>query len=159
MHLYEFSYNNTYQASIGMAPFEALYGRPCRTPSCWAEVADTVATGPEVIQDHIEKVRQIRQRLQAVQDWQRKYTDPHRRVVEFRTGKFNYLRVSPRKGHRRFGFKGKLAPRYTGPFEIMERIGKVAYRLALPPQLAGIHDVFHISMLRRCEGITRQLID
>ena len=68
LHLCEFAYNNSYQASLGMAPFEALYGRPCRTPSCWAELADTVALGPEVVQDHAEKVRLIRQRLQAAKD-------------------------------------------------------------------------------------------
>ncbi|XP_042467225.1 uncharacterized protein LOC122050384 [Zingiber officinale] len=82
-------------------------------------------------------------------DRQKSYADRRRRPLEFSVGDHVFLRVSPTKGVKRFGLRGKLAPRYIGPFEILERIGAVAYRLALPPSLSGVHDVFHVSMLRR----------
>ncbi|XP_024030689.1 uncharacterized protein LOC112094320 [Morus notabilis] len=88
-----------------MAPFEALYGRPCRSPVCWLEPEDRLTTGPDVIQENDEKIA--------------------------------------------FGVKGKLAPRYIGPFPIVQRVGVVAYRLALPPESSHVHDVFHVSMLRK----------
>ena len=146
--LCEFVYNNSYQASIQMAPFEALYGRPYRSPACWAEPEDRVTVGPEIVIDHTEKVRQIRHRLQAAQDRQKKYFDQYHRGLEYAKDDFVYLKVSPRKGQQRFGMKGKLAPRFIGPFKIKNRVGKVAYELELPPQLSGVHPVFHISMLR-----------
>ncbi|KAK9125672.1 hypothetical protein Scep_014518 [Stephania cephalantha] len=146
--LCEFAYNNSYQASIEMAPFEALYGRPCRSPSCWAEPEDRNLLGPEIVVDHTEKVRQIRQKLKGAQERQKKYADMYRSDLTYDEGALVYLKVSPRKGHHRFGLKGKLAPRFIGPFKIKKRVGKVAYELELPPQMSGIHQVFHISMLR-----------
>ncbi|KAK9156418.1 hypothetical protein Sjap_003898 [Stephania japonica] len=148
LHLCEFAYNNSYQASIGMAPFEALYGRPCRSPSCWAEPEDVTAIGPEIVVDHTEKIRQIRLRLKGAQERQKKYYDLYHGELEYRVGDFVYLKVSPLKGHKRFGIKGKLAPRFIGPFRVVKRVGKVAYELELPPPMLGIHHVFHISMLR-----------
>ena len=150
LHLAEFAYNNSYQASIGMAPFEALYGRPCRSPVCWAEPEDRVILGPDEIRDSNEKVAVIRDRLRAAQSRQKSYADRRRRPLEFAVGDFVLLRVSPRKGTMRFGVSGKLAPRYIGPFEITQRVGVVAYRLDLPPELSHVHDVFHVSMLRKC---------
>ncbi|XP_058008044.1 uncharacterized protein LOC131182502, partial [Hevea brasiliensis] len=132
-----------------MAPYEALYGRKCRSPVCWDEVGERRLTRPELIQLTLEKVRQIRDRLLTAQSRQRSYADPKRKDVEFMIGDHVFLRVSPMKGIMRFGKKGKLSPRFVGPFEILERIGAVAYRLALPPGFAHVHPVFHISMLRK----------
>ncbi|KAK9749517.1 hypothetical protein RND81_02G131200 [Saponaria officinalis] len=147
--LIEFSYNNSYHASLGCAPFEALYGRKCRSPFCWNDASDNLGVGPQVIQDQIQDIKIIRKKLQAAQDRQQKYADKSRRSVEFTVGDKVFLKVSPMKGVRRFGLKGKLSPKYIGPYEILERIGEVAYRLALPPNLSKVHDVFHVSQLRR----------
>ena len=149
--LVEFAYNNSYQASIGMAPYEALYGRPCRSPISWAEVGEAVVLGLEMVRKTTEKVNLIKSRLLTAQSRQKSYADRRRRPLEFSVGDYIFLKVSPRKGISRFGVRGKLAPRYIGPFKILEKIGEVAYRLALPVQLAGVHNVFHVSMLRRYE--------
>ena len=105
--------------------------------------------GPDFIQESIEKVKLIRERLKAAQSRQKSYADTRRRNLEFETGNHVFLKISPIKGIYRFGIKGKLSPRYVGPFEILERVGKVSYKLALPPALASVHNVFHISMLRK----------
>ncbi|WVZ70534.1 LOW QUALITY PROTEIN: hypothetical protein U9M48_019194 [Paspalum notatum var. saurae] len=110
----EFSYNNSYQASLKKSPFEALYGRRCRTPL------------------------------------QRSYADVRRRDLSFKVDDHVYLKVSPMRGIRRFNMKGKLSPRYIGPFKILEKKGEVAYRLELAPSLSGVHDVFHVSQLKKC---------
>ena len=147
--LMEFAYNNSYQTSIGMAPYEALYGRKCRTPVCWDEVGERKLIGPEIVQITSEKIQLIRQRLKIANDRQKSYADNRRRDLEFEIGDKVFLKISPWKGVLRFGKRGKLSPRYIGPYEIVERVGKVAYRLRLPEDLARIHDVFHVSMLRK----------
>ncbi|KAH9685255.1 Endonuclease [Citrus sinensis] len=147
--LMEFAYNNSYQASIEMAPYEALYSRKCRTPVCWDEVGERRLFGPELVQDTNEKIQLIRDRLKVAQDRQKSYADKRRRELEFEVGDRVFIRISPWKGVLRFGKRGKLSPRYIGPYEIVERIGPLAYRLALPPELSRIHDVFHVSMLRK----------
>ncbi|KAJ0814449.1 putative nucleotidyltransferase, Ribonuclease H [Helianthus annuus] len=148
--LVEFSYNNSYHTSIQAAPFEALYGRKCRSPLCWAEVGDSQITGPEIVVDATEKIAQIRQRMAAARDRQKAYTDKRRKPLEFEVGDRVLLKVSPWKGVVRFGKRGKLNPRYVGPFEILEKIGKVAYKLNLPAELGAVHNVFHVSNLKKC---------
>ncbi|XP_058219425.1 uncharacterized protein LOC131329998 [Rhododendron vialii] len=130
--LVEFAYNNSYQSSIEMAPYEALYGRPCRSSVCWTELGKAMLVGLDLIKETSESMRAIPQRLLEAQ----KRTTEH---------------VSPRRGLPHFGQKGKLSPHFIGPFDIIEKIGEVAYRLALPPRLLGVHDVFHVSMLQKYE--------
>ncbi|GKB08078.1 putative reverse transcriptase domain-containing protein [Tanacetum coccineum] len=148
--LAEFSYNNSYHTSIRCAPFEALYGRKCRSPVLWAEIGEGSLIGPELVQETTDKVVVIKERLQAARDRQKSYADNRRKPLEFEVGDRVMLKVSPWKGVVRFGKKGKLAPRYVGPFEILERIGPVAYRLRLPEELSGVHDTFHVSNLKKC---------
>ncbi|KAL0534457.1 hypothetical protein IC582_028748 [Cucumis melo] len=149
LHLMEFAYNNSYQATIGMAPFEALYGKCCRSPVCWGEVGEQRLMGPELIQSTNEAIQKIRSRMQTTQSRQKSYADVRRKDLEFDVGDKVFLKVAPMKGVLRFERRGKLSPRFVGPFEILERIGPVAYRLALPPSLSTVHDVFHVSMLRK----------
>ncbi|GJZ05833.1 putative reverse transcriptase domain-containing protein [Tanacetum coccineum] len=148
--LVEFSYNNSYHASIKAAPFEALYGRKCRSPVCWAKVRDVQLTGPEIIHETIEKIVQIQQRLQAARDRQRSYANIRRKPLEFQVGDRVMLKVSPRKGVIRFGKRGKLNPWYIGPFKILKRVGPVAYTLKLLEELSNVHSTFHVSNLKKC---------
>ncbi|GJS03317.1 putative nucleotidyltransferase, ribonuclease H, partial [Tanacetum coccineum] len=146
--LVEFAYNNSWHASIKATPFELLYGRKCRAPSCWDEVGERLIEGPELIEITNEKVAVAKEKLKEARSRQKSYADKHRRDLEFQVGDRVFLKVSPFRGVKRFGIKGKLSPRFIGPFEILERIGEVSYRLALPPQLSHVHDVFHVSLLR-----------
>ncbi|KAD6796155.1 hypothetical protein E3N88_07051 [Mikania micrantha] len=148
--LVEFSYNNSYHTSIQCAPFEALYGRKCRSPICWSEVGESQIIGPELIQETTDKIALIQERIKTARDRQKSYADNRRRPLEFQVGVRVMLKVSPWKGIFRFGKRGKLSPRFVGPFKILERIGSVAYRLELPPELGNIHDVFHVSNLKKC---------
>ncbi|GKB92333.1 putative reverse transcriptase domain-containing protein, partial [Tanacetum coccineum] len=148
--LIEFSYNNSYHTSIKCAPFEALYGRKCRSPVIWTEVGESQLIGPEIVQETTEKIVQIKERLKTARSRQKSYADKRRKPLEFEVGDRVLLKVSPWKGVVRFGKKGKLAPRYVGPFEIIERVGPVAYRLKLPQELSCVHDTFHVSNLKKC---------
>ncbi|GJS46593.1 putative reverse transcriptase domain-containing protein [Tanacetum coccineum] len=148
--LVEFSYNNSYHASIKAAPFEALYGRKCRSPVCWAEVGEVQLTGPDLVQETTEKVIQIKQRIQAARDRQKSYADLKRKPMEFQVGDKVMLRVSPWKGVVRFGKRGKLNPRYVGPFKVLKKVGSVAYKLELPQELSRVHNTFHVSNLKKC---------
>ena len=145
----EFSYNNGYHSSIGMPPFEALYGRRCKSPLCWDDPADPASTLPDMVQETVDQIGRIREHIRVARDRQKKYADRRRTEIVFEVGESVWLRVSPTRGIRRFGIKGKLSPRFIGPFPILDRVGEVAYRLALPTSLAGVHDVFHVSQLRR----------
>ncbi|GJR13674.1 putative reverse transcriptase domain-containing protein [Tanacetum coccineum] len=138
--LVEFLYNNSYHTSIKAAPFEALYGRKCRSPVCWAEVGEAQLTRPKIIHETMEKIFKIRDRMQATHDRQKSYADQRRRPLEFEVGDKVLLKVAPWKGVVRFGKRGKLNPHYIGPFRIIERIGPVAYRLELPEELSRIMD-------------------
>ncbi|KAL0294617.1 UNVERIFIED_CONTAM: Transposon Ty3-G Gag-Pol polyprotein [Sesamum radiatum] len=147
--LMEFAYNNSFNSSIGMAPYEALYGRRCRSPIYWDIEGLRQLEGPELVQETVDKIQVVKKCLKVAQDRHKSYVDKHRREMEYEVGDKVFLKVSPWKGILRFGRQGKLSPRYIGPYEIIERIGPLAYRLALPTELSQIHDVFHISMLRR----------
>nr|GFB68594.1 putative reverse transcriptase domain, ribonuclease H-like domain, aspartic peptidase domain protein [Tanacetum cinerariifolium] len=148
--LVEFSYNNSYHASIKAAPFEALYGQKCRSPICWAEVGDAQLTGSELIHETTEKIVQIKQRIQAARDRQKSYADIRRKPLKFQVGDRVMLKVSPWKGVVRFGNRGKLNPRYIRPFKVLAKVGTVAYRLELPEQLGRVHSTFHVSNLKKC---------
>ncbi|WVZ93760.1 LOW QUALITY PROTEIN: hypothetical protein U9M48_039717 [Paspalum notatum var. saurae] len=146
----EFSYNNSYQASLKKSPFEALYGRRCRTPLFCNQVGEKQVFGPGIIEDAEQQLRVVQENLKIAQSRQKSYADNRRRELNFKVEDFVYLKVSPMRGVRRFNMKGKLAPRYIGPFKVLERKGEVAYRLELPPSLSGVHDVFHVSQLKKC---------
>ncbi|GKD76107.1 putative reverse transcriptase domain-containing protein [Tanacetum coccineum] len=148
--LAEFSYNNSYHTSIRCAPFEALYGRKCKAPVLWAEIEEGSLIGPELVQEMTDKVVVIKEKLQAARDRQKNYADSGRKMTEYKVGENVLLKVSPWKGMIRFEKKGKLAPRYVGPFKILKRIGPAAYRLRLPEELSGVHDTFHVSNLKKC---------
>ena len=147
--LMEFAYNNSYQASIDMAPFEALYGKKCKTPVCWDEVGERRLVGPELVQITSKKVKVVRDNLKIARDRQKSYADNRHRDLQFEIGDQVFLKISPWKGVLRFGKRGKLSPRYIGPYEIVSKVGPVAYKLKLPPELSRIHDTFHVLMLRK----------
>ena len=143
----ESSYNNSYQDNFQMSPFEALYGRNCRTPLMWSEVGEKTLFGPAIIKEAEENVEKVRENLKIAQSHQKSYADYKRRDVEYEVGDFVYLRVSPLRGTKRFLVKGKLTPRYVGLYQLTRRIRKLAYQLALPEQMAGVHPLFHVSQV------------
>ncbi|GJT62834.1 putative reverse transcriptase domain-containing protein [Tanacetum coccineum] len=148
--LVKFSYNNSYYASIKASPFEALYGRKCRSPVCWAKVGEVQLTGLEIVHETTEKIVQIKQRIQDAHDRQKSYADLKRKLMEFQIGDKVMLNVSPCKGVVCFGKRGKLNPRYVGPFKVLERVGSIAYKLELPEELSRVHNTFHVSNLKKC---------
>jgi hypothetical protein len=157
--LAEFSYNNSYQSNLQMAPFEALYGRRCRTPLSWSETGERKIFGLDLVVKAEDKVKVIQANLKTAQSRQKSYADQRRKPLQFQVGDFVYLRVSPTKGVQRFSIKGKLAPRYVGLFEILEVYGPVAYRIRLPSQLAAIHNVFHISQLKKSIKVPTEIVE
>jgi hypothetical protein len=146
----EFSYNNSFQSSIKTSPFEVLYGRKCRIPLLWDGVGERQLFGPNLIKDAEEKVKLIRDRLKIAQSRQKSYADSKCKEVTYEVGDRAYLRVSPLRGIKRFRIKGKLAPRFIGPYKILACQGEVAYKLELPKVLAAVHDVFDVSQLKKC---------
>jgi hypothetical protein len=155
----EFSYNNSYQESIEMAPFEALYGRRCRTPLNWSKPGERYFFRPDMVKETEEKVQKIIHNMKKAQACQKSYADRRRQPLCFLVGDYVYLKVSPMKGVSRFGIKGKLAPRYIGPFPILEQCGPVAYRLQLPETLSAMHNVFHVSQLKKCLRIPERTVE
>jgi hypothetical protein len=139
-----------------MAPFEVLYGRHCRTPINWIEPGERMIFGHDLVIEAEEIVHHIQSNLKTAKARQESYANKRRRPLEFKVGDCVYLRVSPTRGVKRFGIKGKLAPRYIGPFLVLTRLQNVAYRLELPPALADVHNVFHASQLKKC---LRSLVD
>lgn len=132
-----------------MAPFEALYGKPCLSPACWMEAGERVLLGPDNVKETSARIELVRQRMRVAQERQKAYADKRRRPVEFEVGDYVFLKVSPMRKLLRFGKIGKLSPRYIGPYEIVQRIGTLAYKLRLPEELSNIHDLFHVSQLRK----------
>ena len=132
-----------------MAPYEALYGRKCRTPLCWIELSEKKVISPDLIQETKKKVKMIRERLKVVANRQKSYADLKRKDIQYEIDDKVFLKVSLWKKIMRFWQKGELSLRFIRPYEVIEKVGLVAYRLALPPELEKIHNVFHISMLRR----------
>jgi hypothetical protein len=155
----EFSYNNSYQASIKMSPFEALYGRKCQTPLMWSNIGEKTLEGYAFIKEAEEKVALIHKRLLEAQSRQKSYADNRQRELKFEDGDFVYLKVSPMRRVKRFQVKGKLAPRFVGPYPIIGRVGPAAYRLELPESMSDIHNVFHVSQLRKCLQVPKSLIE
>ncbi|GKE87422.1 putative reverse transcriptase domain-containing protein, partial [Tanacetum coccineum] len=141
--LVEFSYNNSYHASIKVAPFEALYGRKCHSPVCWTEVGEPQILSPELIQETTKRIVQIKQRMQAAHDRQKSYADLKRKPIEFQVEDKVMLKVSSWKGVVHFGKRRKLNPRYVGPFKVLGKVGEVAYKLELPEELSRVHNTFH----------------
>jgi hypothetical protein len=125
----------------------------------WSETGERQVFGPDLVTEAEDKVKIIQANLKAAQSRQKNYADQRRKSLQFQVGDHVYLRVSPTKGVQRFGIKGKLAPRYVGPFEITEACGPVAYRLRLPSQLAAIRDVFHISQLKKCIKVPTEILE
>jgi hypothetical protein len=142
-----------------MAPFEAPYGRRCRTPLNWSEPGERWFYGVDLVKKTEENVRQIQKSLKVAQSRQKSYANKRRRPLMFKVGDYVYLKVSPTKGVNRFGVKDKLAPRYIGPFQIIQKCAKVAYRLKLPEQLSVVHNVFHVSQLKKCLQVPDQVVD
>nr|GEX47584.1 putative reverse transcriptase domain-containing protein [Tanacetum cinerariifolium] len=136
--------------SIKAAPFEALYGRKCRSPVCWAEVGDAQLTGPKIVRETTKKIIQINHRLQASRDRQKSYADKRRMPLEFQVRDKVMLKVLPWKGVIHFDKRRKLNPHYIGPFKILSKVGTVAYRLELPEQLSRVHSTFHVFNLKKC---------
>ncbi|GKD04417.1 putative reverse transcriptase domain-containing protein [Tanacetum coccineum] len=144
------NFGGSYHLSIWCAPFEALYRRKCRSPVLWAEIREGSVIGPELVLETTDKVVLIKEKLQAARDRQKSNVNYRRKMLEFEVRDHVLLKVSPWKDVVRFGKKGKLAQRYVGPFEILERNGLVAYRLRLPKELNSVHDNFHVSNLKKC---------
>jgi hypothetical protein len=133
-----------------MSPFQALYGRSCRTLLQWDQPGEKQVFGPDILLKAKENIKMVRENLKIAQSRQRSYADTRRRELSFEVGDFVYLKVSPIRGFRRFGVKVKLAPRYIGPYQILARRGEVAYQLSLPENFSVVHDVFHVSQLKKC---------
>jgi hypothetical protein len=146
----ELSYNNSYQESLRMAPFEMLYGRRCQTPLFWSETGEQKVFGPDILQEAKKQVRMVRENLPVAQSRQKSYVDHRRRELSFEVGDFVYLKVSPMRGLHHFKVRGKLAPRFIGSFKITEKRGEVTYQLELPSQLSDVYNVFHVSQLKKC---------
>jgi hypothetical protein len=147
--LAELSYNNSYEESLKMAPFKAIYGCRCCTPLNWVEPGERVTFGLDFVTEAEEIGHCIESNPKAAKSHQEHYDNKICHPLTFIVGDNMYLRVSPMWGVKRFMIKGKLAPRYIGPFLILEKLGAMAYKLE-PPSLAGVHDVLHVSQLKKC---------
>ena len=148
LHLVEFAYNNGQEETLNMIPFEALYGRKCRTALNWDGLVNRVILGPELLQEMEQEIVKIRKHLKATQDRQKIYVDLKRSHKEFNINDHIYLRLRSRKSSMKLGSCAKLAPRYYGPFEVLDRIGQLSYTIALPINMRA-HNLFHVSLLKK----------
>jgi hypothetical protein len=133
-----------------MSPFEALYGWPCHTPLSWSESGERVIFGPDIVIEEEDKVKQNQANILTTQSRQKSYADKRCHPWEFEVGDHVYIQVSPMKGVRRFGIKGKLAPHYIGSYPIIDKYEPLSYQVELPSKLSGVHNVFHVSQLKIC---------
>jgi hypothetical protein len=124
----------------------------------WNETGEQRVFGPDILEEAEKQVHTVRENLRVTQSRQKSYADHRRRELSFEVGDFVYLKVSPMRGLRRFKVRGKLAPRFIGPFKILEKRGEVAYQLEMPPQMSDVHDVFHISQLKKCLCVPEEQI-
>eukprot|EP00253_Pinus_taeda_P002208 PITA_02208 len=148
LHLVKFAYNNGYHSSTQLSRFEVMYGWKCRTPSSWGGPQDKLRIGPEMLKEFEETVKRVRTNLKAAQDRQKSFVDRKRRFKEFQVGDHVFVRIQPRRSTLQWSECAKLSPRYFGPFQILPRVGPIAYQLA-PPGHIRIHNVFHISVLKQ----------
>jgi hypothetical protein len=158
LHLVEFAYNNGYETSAKFSPFEVLYDRNCTNPISWDNLADRLMVGPEMLQEMENMVRKVQQNLKEAKDRYKSYADEKRRHLEFQVGDHVYLKVKAQKSLMKLGNYDKMAPRFCGPFEILARIGPMAYQLALPANLK-FHNVFHVSLLKKYVHDPTHMID
>ncbi|XP_027337943.1 uncharacterized protein LOC113851611 [Abrus precatorius] len=142
-----------------MAPFEALYGRRCRTLLCWYETGEATLCAPDMIQRQNEHIKIIRDKMKIALDREKSYYDRRRKPLEFQVGDHVFLKVSPVTGVGRALKSRKLSPNFIGPFEVLSRIGLAAYWIMLPPNLSNLHLVFHVSQLRRYVSDPSHVID
>ena len=136
MSLIEFTYNNSFHSTIGMAPYEDLYGRRCRTPLCWLEPRENLTLGPEVVQQTTKKVKLIQERMRTAQSRQKSYQDKKRKDLDIVDGDYVFLRVNPWARVGQALKSQKLTPRFIGPFQILKKVIFVAYQIALPPPVS-----------------------
>jgi hypothetical protein len=141
-----------------MTPFEALYGRKCRTPLIWVEPGERRFYGIDFVDEAEKNIRIIQQNMKAAQSCQKSYADKRRRPLEFQVGDYVYLKVTPMK-KKRFGIKKKLAARFVGPCRIIEKKGPVAYKLQLPETMSSIFPVFHVPQLKKCLRVPGERIE
>jgi hypothetical protein len=151
--LVEFAYNNSYQASLKTSPFEVLYGSPCNTPVSWSNPINKISIGLDMLKEMEQQVTQIKQNLKVAQNRQKSYADQKRTPREFKMGDHVYLRINPRRSSLKMGACAKLVP-----FEVLDRVGPVSYRLALPPTVKA-HNVFHVSLLKKYVYDANHIID
>jgi hypothetical protein len=154
----EFSYNNSYQESLKITLFEMRYGHKCQTPLFWNQTGEQKVFGLEILQEAEKQVHMVRENLRVTQSRQKSYADHRRRELSFDVGDFVYLKVSPMRGLRHFKVRGKLTPRFIGPFKIQKKRCEVLYQLELPPQLSDVHDVFHVSQPKKCLCVPEEQI-
>jgi hypothetical protein len=154
----EFSYNNSYQESLKMTSFEMLYGCRCRNLLFLSETGEWKVFGPNILQEAEKQVCMVGENLQIAQSRQKTYADHRRRQLSFEIGDFVYLKVSPVRGLCHFKVRGKLALRFIGPFKIMEKREEVAYQLKLSSQLSNVHNMFHVSELKKCLCVLEEQI-
>jgi hypothetical protein len=158
IHLKDIAYNNGYQESLKISPFEALYGRKCNTPVSWDNPIDRAINGPYLLKEMEEQMGKINQNLKASQDRHKSYADKNKILREFKVSEHIFIKVKAKRSSIRLGCYPKLAARYCGTFEILEKIGAISYMLAFPASMR-VHNVFHVSLLKKYVPNPNNIID